>query len=773
MTSDARRFGKDVLGPIVVDYLERLDQSVNFFSTQRGASTLFVARAGVRIRKLYELYLSRRKRKIPAGCHTFYVSRFLITKALWAKAPDAFFGMISKEFEWQNVGQIVAAILDRSPSTLAGVVFTNDEDNTPCSGFPVWLNGSSHAAAVVRGYLQSQAELFERYLGDVTADADVALLVDSGWQGTCQKLLHLGWGDEIEWWGAYFGKSFFADSDRSFSWRMIGLSFEADRFDPFTPSSAFIAHRHVIEHLFEPLGRSVEQLVEGGGSVLGDTAEVLSSERPSEADSAMYLGVVDYITSLDQPVSRARIVERGSLASRKLAGSVFFPDKEEALLLGGYDRSADFGKNLDVPIVLVRREPSDGSPEDRIAASLWRAGQIALEYSGDTARVRQQQELGHKINRKQLEYLGSPGAKVGVKESKQNAGSVAVIMRTMDRRAFLRRALESVALQSYPNYQLMVVCDGGDVGAAEEEIRSSSLDPRKVTLIDNVINRGMEASSNIGISLSESDYVVIHDDDDSWEASFLEKCVRYLERRREYGGVITHSWHISEEVTGDGIVVRDKFPYNGWVQNVQLMEMACGNFFPPIGFVFRRSICSQLNGYDANFPVLGDWDFNIRFLELADIGVISEKLANYHHRDVGNKHIFSNSVVGEISKHSEYNSLMRNKLLRDSAHRSTGVLVGLGHVLDDLRREVRMLKHETSVPLALGSGASDQDLAVAHFSDHLWVFLHSVSVSCNEHGGELRRANSIIDELTAHSDLRWVADHAAHVNKLKFPKSWN
>jgi hypothetical protein len=82
---------------------------------------------------------------------------------------------------------------------------------------------------------------------------------------------------------------------------------------------------------------------------------------------------------------------------------------------------------------------------------------------------------------------------------------------------------------------------------------------------------------------------VIHDDDDSWHPEFLERTVAFLDAPEgaRYGGVATHSHYISEEIRDDIVIEHDARPYNDWVRNVQLSEMACGNFFPPIAFVFR------------------------------------------------------------------------------------------------------------------------------------------------------------------------------------------
>jgi hypothetical protein len=80
--------------------------------------------------------------------------------------------------------------------------------------------------------------------------------------------------------------------------------------------------------------------------------------------------------------------------------------------------------------------------------------------------------------------------------------------------------------------------------------------------------------------------------------------------------------------------------------------------------------------------VLGDWEFNLRFLLEADIGVIGERLANYHVRDLEPEGPFGNSVVASRDRHVEYAHIVRHSLMRAAtpSGRSHAVLVALGHM---------------------------------------------------------------------------------------------
>ncbi len=76
----------------------------------------------------------------------------------------------------------------------------------------------------------------------------------------------------------------------------------------------------------------------------------------------------------------------------------------------------------------------------------------------------------------------------------------------------------------------------------------------------------------------------------------------------------------------------------------------------------------------------------------ADIGVIPEALANYHHRDRGDTSTFGNSVIASRNKHLEYASIVRNNFVRDlvqTGNAAAATLVGMGLYLEEQRMRVR------------------------------------------------------------------------------------
>src|SRR5438445_225062 len=108
---------------------------------------------------------------------------------------------------------------------------------------------------------------------------------------------------------------------------------------------------------------------------------------------------------------------------------------------------------------------------------------------------------------------------------------VAVVMRTRNRPLLLRRAIGSVLAQTMADWEMIIVNDGGDGREVEGLVAAVSAHAAgRIRVVHHQRSLGMEAASNAGIAASESELLVTHDDDDSWEPAFLAECVGLLER---------------------------------------------------------------------------------------------------------------------------------------------------------------------------------------------------------------------------------------------------
>ena len=241
---------------------------------------------------------------------------------------------------------------------------------------------------------------------------------------------------------------------------------------------------------------------------------------------------------------------------------------------------------------------------------------------------------------------------------------VAIIVRTKDREQFLRRALVDISKQTFSDYVVSIINDGGESSFIESCIPETI--QSKTIVNHNPESLGMEAASNRAIGAVDSDYIVIHDDDDSWEANFLQKTVTYLEEKEHCNGVMTYSYLIYEKMINDRIQEVSKSEFHLQPEHISISRMCEQNWFPPISFLYRRSSYDTIGPYDERCEVLGDWDFNIRFLTEGSIDVIHLFLAKYHLRKVDKNTQKSsvNSVLADRRKFRVMDSFIRDKYFR-------------------------------------------------------------------------------------------------------------
>jgi len=244
---------------------------------------------------------------------------------------------------------------------------------------------------------------------------------------------------------------------------------------------------------------------------------------------------------------------------------------------------------------------------------------------------------------------------------------VAIITRTKDRPVLLRRAMESVLRQTFSDWTHIIINDGGHpapcaMAAAEFGDRYAG----RLVLINNNRSDGMQRASNSAIISSASDYIVIHDDDDSWDERFLAETVKFLdsEEGTAYGGVITHTVQIQEVMTSDGPVETSRNDFNCDLKNINLFRMMGGNLFPPISFLYRRQVHESVGYFDQAYDVLGDWDFNLRMLQKFEIAVLPQRLAFYHWRPKTEAPAYANTVTAGVDQHHAILNKIQNAALR-------------------------------------------------------------------------------------------------------------
>lgn len=265
------------------------------------------------------------------------------------------------------------------------------------------------------------------------------------------------------------------------------------------------------------------------------------------------------------------------------------------------------------------------------------------------------------------------------KESKL-AAKTAILMRTKDRPFFLRRAIQSVLAQTDTNWSLTIINDGGDRDALEAVLLpflEPLLGKYQVVHFAKSLGRGMGEHLNAGIAATESEFIVVHDDDDTWSPEFLAKAQVALGSGM---GVVTQSWKVTEEKRGETWVETAREIYEPWqMHGISLFRLAESLTFPPIAFLFRRRALATVGDFADDLGPLEDWDFALRFFARYEVAFLEEPLANYHQRLLADAGMEANSRLNSAKIYGQLDQKIRNKLLREDI--ALGKL-GLGHLVN-------------------------------------------------------------------------------------------
>jgi glycosyltransferase involved in cell wall biosynthesis len=210
------------------------------------------------------------------------------------------------------------------------------------------------------------------------------------------------------------------------------------------------------------------------------------------------------------------------------------------------------------------------------------------------------------------------------------AGLVSVMMPAYNAEAFVGKALDSLLLQEYPDWEAIVINDGSTDGTSEVLNRYS--DPR--VRVFHQENGGEAAARNSALARLRGEFVAFLDADDLFLPAHLALAVAYLRAHPEHDGVYTDGYHIDAEGRQlDRISKYRRGPFAGRI--FEEVVRASDVFGPPLCMILRtRTIFDNHLEYDASVGLGTDWDFNIRLCETASFGHIDQATCLYRiHQD--------------------------------------------------------------------------------------------------------------------------------------------
>lgn len=272
----------------------------------------------------------------------------------------------------------------------------------------------------------------------------------------------------------------------------------------------------------------------------------------------------------------------------------------------------------------------------------------------------------------------------------ESASRVGIVVRTKNRPELLARALNDIAAQDFASWIVRIVDDGGDAAAVDAVIASLSAEVRhRIEVSHNTTSRGRSAAANQGVAALDTEFIVLHDDDDLWHPAFLSCTVAWLDANPADIGVAAKTEIVYEEQQADGRFAEvGRAPFWSEVREITYSDLLAVNRFVPIAYLYRRSLHEEVGLYREDIHAAEDWEFNLRTAVGHHIGLLDGPPLAFWMQRVGVGGELGNSMFALADEHVKFDRLIRDEALREYAStHGPGLALYLTSYIDSAVRE--------------------------------------------------------------------------------------
>ena len=193
-------------------------------------------------------------------------------------------------------------------------------------------------------------------------------------------------------------------------------------------------------------------------------------------------------------------------------------------------------------------------------------------------------------------------ARIAVPRPDAERPLVSVLMSTHDRRNYLPAAMASVRGQSYANWELVLVNDGGK---KVDDLVARAGDGR-IRLIDLPEHRGKGYAINRAFEASRGEFIAHLDDDDIWYPDHLERLMLPLSTIPGIRMAYSDAYNVT--LREEGGVFRETKRELKYHHQVEIRDLLSHNHIQGISVVHHRDLFAEVGGMDDRLRVLIDWD---------------------------------------------------------------------------------------------------------------------------------------------------------------------
>lgn len=202
-----------------------------------------------------------------------------------------------------------------------------------------------------------------------------------------------------------------------------------------------------------------------------------------------------------------------------------------------------------------------------------------------------------------------------------NNNLVSIVIPCFNNSDTIIETLESVKLQTYTNFEIIIVNDGS-TDNSENVINSFIAENENINIkLLSQLNAGPSLTRNFGASIAKGAFLMFLDADDLLHKTYVEKAVNVLETENAINIVYANTEFFGAE---SGLWQLNDFEIVSFLKYNSI----------PIFALIRNNVFQKLGGFDTNLSFTEDWELWIRIVkDFGGVHKINETLFFYRKRE--------------------------------------------------------------------------------------------------------------------------------------------
>lgn len=224
-----------------------------------------------------------------------------------------------------------------------------------------------------------------------------------------------------------------------------------------------------------------------------------------------------------------------------------------------------------------------------------------------------------------------------------------VIIPLYNKAPYVAKAIQSVLLQTFTDYELIIVDDGSKDDSAE--IAAQAIEKHNNCILIRQKNAGVSVARNNGVAVSHGDYLCFLDADDWWELSFLEEMTKLIEEFPDAGIYGTNYTIVNEtrhKTRVSPVGVEADFE-KGYINYCQVYAKTLAMPLTSISVAIPRPVFDEMKGFPEGIKLGEDFLLWIRIALKYKVAFLNKPLAFYN-QDVD----VANRGIGRLYKPEEH-----------------------------------------------------------------------------------------------------------------------